>query len=361
MTPAPAEGTWAVLAPNWLGDAVMCLPALAEWRRQRPQQPLRLYARPGVAPVFAAAGLGLDVRVTPRPRGTGLAALRELRRQADAAPEAALLLPNSVHAALAARALGARRIVGYARQGRRLLLTQAIARPRRGEIPEHESFYYLELLRRAGLIAALPAAPAAHLRAEPGLVAAWRARLPQLAGPRVAIHAGASHDLAKRWLPERFAATAAALAAGGAQVVLIGGGDERALAARVRARAVADGAPEARVVDLAGETSLAELLALLTLCDLLIANDSGPMHLAAALGTPVVAIFGPTRECATRPLAAPGRLRIVRAEGVACSPCKLARCPIDHRCMTRIAAAEVIAAAEAFLARSGGPAAPAGG
>lgn len=345
---------WAVIAPNWLGDAVMCLPALAELRRQQPGVRLRVHARPAVAPVFAAADLDLEIRAAPRPRGLGLAALLAMWRARGPRPELALLLPNSFFSALAARALGARRVFGYARAGRAPLLTTAVPPPRPGEIPEHESFQYLELCRRAGLIATLPERPAAHLAPDPALVARCAERLGGAAA--VALHAGASYGTAKRWLPERFAATVAALAGQGLSVVLVGAADEREVARQVCEAAVAGGAPPNLVANFAGRTSLPELLALLSYCRLLIANDSGPMHVAAALGTPVVAIFGSTNERQTFPLARPGRLRLVKAPNIECSPCKLRECPIDHRCMTRIGAQEVIAAARELLAAAPAPA-----
>lgn len=338
---SPPLRTLTVIAPSWLGDAVMCLPALAQVRAAHPECSVTVLARHSVAPVFSMVGLGLQVRMLPAPPSLRLEA-----RPARA--DALLVFPNSFYSALLARRVAARRRIGYARDRRGWLLRPAIAVPEPGSIPRHESFYYLELARRAGLIAALPADSAPELRVplvpEAESVRLWRQRLG--AGTLVAIHAGAASHTAKRWLPERFAEVAAALAGDGAQVVLIGSEAERELARTVRMLA----ARPFQIKNLAGETTLPSLAALLRAVDLVVANDSGPMHLAAAVGTPVLALFGPTDDKATYPLAAPGTLRLLKVPGIECSPCKLADCPIDHRCMTRLTVAEVLAAARQMLA-----------
>ncbi|MGH9481845.1 MAG: lipopolysaccharide heptosyltransferase II [Terriglobales bacterium] len=326
----------AVFAPNWLGDAVMCLPALAALRAATPETAWTVLARPAVAPVFALARLGLEVAVLPG-RAHSL-------RLPPIQAELAIIFPNSFHAALLALRTGARRRIGYARDGRSWLLRPAIELPAPGSLPGHESFYYLELLRRAGFVAALPPESPPGLRValhpDPAIVARWRAQLG--AGPIVAMHAGATFGTAKQWLPERFAELARALADRGAVTVLIGGRGEYALAERVRRLSLR---PE-RVRIEAGQTTLEELVALLAAVNLVVANDSGPMHLAGAVGTPLVAIFGSTNERETYPLSLAGGLHIVKAPGIECSPCKLRECPIDHRCMTRIEVSTVLAAIE---------------
>lgn len=329
----------AVIAPNWLGDAVMCLPALAALRASSPGTAWTVLARPAVAPVFAMAQLGFQVAMLPAPPS-----LRHLPRLRV---EQVVVFPNSFYTALVARRLHARRRIGYARDWRSWLLRPAIARPQPGSLPGHEAFYYLELLRRAGLVAALPPEDAAQLRVPlhpaPPAVERWRSRLGT--APRVAMHVGATFGTAKRWMPERFAEVAGMLAARGIQVVMVGSTAERAVAEEVRARS----GQAAGVENLAGATSLEELVALLAAVDLLLANDSGPMHLAGAVGTPVVALFGSTNERETYPLTESGKLRLLKAPDIACSPCKLRDCPIDHRCMTRIEVAAVLAAVEELL------------
>ncbi|MHB8736310.1 MAG: lipopolysaccharide heptosyltransferase II [Terriglobales bacterium] len=352
MRPIPWERVHsiAVLAPSWVGDAVMCLPALAAIRRALPAAELVVMARPVVLPVFAASPLAPCLIATPAPRS--LAALRGpyLAGAPAARPDCLLVFPNSFFAALQAWRTRIPQRVGYARDLRSMLLTSAVPVPQTGASPGHESFYYLELLRRVGLISTLPAEPEAHLQPNPDAVATWRARLRGGHPTRrvVAMHVGASYGTAKRWLPERFAAVAGALRTDDVQVVLIGGPDERKVAEEVRRLSATSAGPA--VLNLAGETTLAAVLALLAACDLLVANDSGPMHLAGALGTPVVAIFGSTNELQTYPLTRRDGLQLLKAPGVECSPCKLRECPIDHRCMTRITVEDVMTAVRYTLA-----------
>jgi heptosyltransferase-2 len=159
----------------------------------------------------------------------------------------------------------------------------------------------------------------------------------------IGINPGASYGTAKRWLPERFAAVADLLAERGARVVIVGGPAERETG-----QAIADQMRSpARV--LCGRTTLPELVGVLARLRTLVTNDSGPMHLAAALGVPVVAVFGPTDWRETHPVG--DRHRLVR-EDVHCSPCRLRECPIDHRCMRRVSVDRVLAEAGALLGES---------
>lgn len=336
-----------VRATNWIGDAVMSLPALEAARARWPQAEIVLLARPWMAGVYRDHGVADRVIEFERDgRHRGLAGLERLARELRAERfDAALLLQNAFQAAwLAWRARIPERI-GYARDGRSWLLTRAVPVPRRGEIPALEPFYYLELVRRAGWLERLPerleirlrVAPESLRRAEPALAAAGSSgeRL------RVAMAPGAAFGPAKCWPAERYAELADRLvAAFAADVILFGAPAERELCERIA------GAMVARPAILAGRIGVAELPAALARCRLFIGNDSGAMHVAAAVGLPVVAIFGPTNPEATRP--ATPRLRLVR-QPVECSPCMLRHCPIDHRCMTRIGVEAVFAAAAAFL------------
>jgi heptosyltransferase-2 len=175
--------------------------------------------------------------------------------------------------------------------------------------------------------------------------AAWSARGAALLGDDghwVGLNPGAFYGSAKRWAPERFAAVGDSVSRrGGAKVAIVGGPAERPLAEAVAARM------RAPVRMLCGETTLPDLVGVLGSLRTLVTNDSGPMHLAAALGVPVVAIFGPTDWRETAPVGEGHR--IVR-EPVHCSPCLLRECPIDHRCMRWIPADRVAAEAESALA-----------
>lgn len=336
--------TGAILAPNWLGDVIMSLPAVSALLAATPERSWTVLARPAVANIYAMARLPL--KVEPLPHRHGLPAL-----EGKKATRELVIFPNSFHAALLGLRLGARRRIGYARDRRGWLLKPAVPVPAPGSLPAHESFYYLELLRRAGFVAELPAEDPVRLRVplypDPARVARWRRELAPGGeeGRIAALHVGASGGNAKCWLPERFAELAGELARRGATVVIIGGNAERELARKIRMLAPH---PE-QIKNLAGETSLEDLVALIAAADVIVANDSGPMHVAGAVGTPVVALFGPTNEKATYPLAEAGKLRLVTAAGAPCRPCKLHECPIDHRCMGNISVATVRAEVDALL------------
>jgi heptosyltransferase-2 len=257
----------------------------------------------------------------------------------------ALLLQNAFDAAWLAWRAGIPERIGYARDGRSLLLTRAVKVPRAGEIPGHEMFYYLELLRRIGWIEQLPkedAIPfeltgASRQRGEELLLGAGARRDTK----RIALGAGASFGAARCWPAERFAEAANRLAAqSDADVVLLGTAGEAGV---TRAIALKLQRPP---VDLTGQTTIAELPGVLSRCHLFIGNDSGLMHVAAAVGIPVVGIFGPTDPLGTAPMTP--RRTIVRQQPY-CSPCFLRRCPTDHRCMTQIAPEMVEEAALPWL------------
>jgi lipopolysaccharide heptosyltransferase II len=332
-----------IRATNWVGDAVMCIPALAAVRRRWPQAEISILARPWVASLYNGQGLADRILLLKNPRSVASA----LRREGF---DCALLLQNAFHAAWIAWRAGIRERIGYALDGRGWLLTRAVPIPRHGEIPAHEAYYYLELLRRAGWIEALPLlepirlqiAPEARELAEQKLLAAGVSDR----APRIAVAPGATFGSAKCWAPERFAALADRLIADfGASVILFGTASERDITEQIAARM------SHNPVNLAGQTSIGELPALFSACRLFVGNDSGAMHVAAAAGLPVVAVFGPTDPEGTSPVTS--QLSLVR-EPVSCSPCFLRHCPVDRRCMTRVTGDAVYAAARTWLERPAG-------
>jgi heptosyltransferase-2 len=328
-----------VHAPNWVGDAVMSLPALRAIRARFPGIPLSVLARPWVADLYVRER-AVD-RVVPHTAARRLSDWSGRRRLAGELSgfDCAILLPNSFDSALLVWLAGIRVRIGYRRDGRGWLLTDPVTPPAAGEIPRHQRFYYLELLRRAGLIGEYPAA--AEIRLD-GIEAARergteRMRDAGLEGPVIGISPGAAYGGAKRWPGERFAEAAARLAGerGGA-VALFGSAGERDLCEAVVRAA---GTP---AHNFAGETTLAEFIELASACSVFLTNDSGSMHIASAAGVPTVAVFGATDDTATGPTGA--RARVVR-EQVECSPCLRRECPIDHRCMQRVTVERVARAA----------------
>jgi heptosyltransferase-2 len=351
-----------VRATNWVGDAIMALPALRAVRAKFANAHIAIVARPYVADIYRGQGV-CDELIAYDPRGAekGIGGRERLGARLRAAKfDAALLLQNAFDAAWLAWRSGIPERIGYARDWREILLTKSIPVPKAGEIPAHEQFYYLELVRRAGWVEriegereiSLTILREAGAAAEQKLIAAGVRSNANGAGKlRVAIGAGASYGSAKCWLPERFAKTANRLMAeSDAEIILFGTANETAVS-----NAIISGMKR-KPVDLTGKTAIAELPALLSRCQLFIGNDSGAMHVASAVGVPVVAIFGPTDAFGTAPVTP--KCTIVQ-EKPYCSPCFLRRCPTDHRCMTSVTSESVTAAARVWLASANAEVRPA--
>jgi heptosyltransferase II len=319
-----------VRATNWVGDAVMSLPALRSLREKFPRAEISILAKPWVADLYGREPFcNRLIPYTASGLGQKFIAGRDLRRFNF---DCAILLQNAFEAAAVTYLARIPERIGYARDGRSFLLTRAIQVPKKGP---HERFYYLELLRRAGILDAIPANDLIRLEGAPAAEEAGRERFRRLGLGEIVIGVspGAAFGSAKRWLPERFAESADRIAAGlGASVAIFGSKDERELCAQVAS------ALRAPVKNFAGETTLAEFIDMAAACRVYLTNDSGAMHIASALGVPTVAVFGATNDVATGPT---GPLARVVREPVDCSPCLKRECPIDHRCMTRVPAARV--------------------
>ena len=325
-------------ATNWVGDAVMSLPALRALHQRYPNAEIAILAKPWVADLYRREPVARRViPYAPKTLGEKWAAGRALAREGF---DCAVLLQNAFEAAAVAVAARIPERIGYARDGRGFLLTRAIPVPRPGEIPRHERFYYLEMLRRAGILDRLPECHCIRLEGSDEARANGRARFHELGlgATVIGMSPGAAYGTAKRWMPESFAKAAADVARSlGASVALFGSANERPLCASI---ATAIGGVPVR--NLAGETSLAEFMDLAAACRVFLTNDSGGMHIASALGVPTVAVFGSTDDTTTGPT---GPLARVVREPVECAPCLKRECPIDHRCMTRIAPERVAHAA----------------
>jgi heptosyltransferase-2 len=318
-----------ILAPNWLGDAVMALPAIADVRRGLATAHITVAARAAVAPLFQLVPDVNDTIVLGR--GASLARVGswadmgvEMRGRGF---EAALLFPNSIHAALLAHRATIPERWGYGGGLRARWLTRAVPRIRGG----HQADYYRHLVAALGFSngnreprISVPAA--AHTAAEHLLRdAGWNGST-----PLVALAPGAAYGGAKRWPPDRFGELAARLATDGVACVMIGSAADSAAAREVADAFGAHAGSAAPVHDLTARTDLPALAGVLQRCRALVTNDSGAMHLAAAAGVPVTAVFGPTNEKATHPI---GADHAVVVHPVWCRPCMLRECPIDHRCM----------------------------
>jgi heptosyltransferase-2 len=321
--------------PNWLGDTVMAVPALRALRAGLPVAELWCLG-PWVSDILESEP-GIARRLVPPPRmGARLAQARRLRQ---AAFDLAVILPNSFETALASRLARARWRVGYAGDGRTFLLTHAL---RPDDQPVHQVAVYQRLLAPLGIdgpttVPTLTVDPARRAEAR---------RLLDEAGasggePRVGLQLGAAFGPSKLWPPERIAALASRLETRGVRVVLLGSADARALGDRVQAAAAGP------LRSLVGRDRPALLAALLSELDAFVGADSGPAHVAAAVGVPTVTLFGPTDPRATAPSGPRPRVLWGRPP---CAPCFRSECPIDHRCLRAIEVAEVEAAVVAALA-----------
>ena len=352
-----------ILAPNWLGDAVMALPAIADVRRSARDLSITVAARPSIAPLFGMVGdvNGVVTLAPKQPSGDAAVWRKPAAELRDGQFEAALLLPNSFHAALMAARAGIRERWGYRTEWRGLLLTRAVDRAPSGL---HQVEYYQQLVHALGF----PSGPIApRLDVSPELrdagartlsEAGWNQRT-----PLVALAPGAAYGGAKRWPAASFAELARALVSDGVAVVIVGSATD-APAGEEIAAALGEGAS---VFNLIGRTNLPALAGVLANCHALVGNDSGATHLAAALGVSVTAVFGPTDELVSAPRgearpkaaatsSATPDMRGVRftepavlTHSVWCRPCLLRECPLDHGCMAGIGVDAVLAAARRTL------------
>lgn len=318
-----------IRAPNWLGDAVMALPAMEAVRRALPEAFVAVAAIPSVAPIFEEqTSARVDSLVTISDRRTEIPQLR------GGGFDTILLLPNSFRTAWAARRARIPERWGFAVNMRTPLLTKRVPLPR---TEVHQSTYYLELVRGLGMpaeerqpkiaITTRTAIRAAKLLEAAGVAAA--------ASPIVGFAPGAAYGHAKRWPPSRVMDVIVRLTRErGATCVLLGAPADRDAGREIESSLPSD----VRAINLIGRTDLREFAGVLARCRAFVSNDSGGMHLAAAMGVPVTAIFGPTDERVTAPLGE----HDVLIHQVFCRPCMLRDCPIDHRCMKGISAASVV-------------------
>jgi len=325
-----------VRAPNWAGDVVMATPGLRALRAGRPGAHIAVHVKAALAPLLHG-GPWVDEVLPLASAGRGAGALvREGLALRKRRFELGLCLPDSFSSALLMRCAGVGRVVGYATQGRRALLHVAVALPG-GLVPREK--HVLDLVAALGcpsrgsqlelFVGDEEEQAARHALAAVGVGAGE---------PLALLAPGASFGPAKLWPAERFAAVGDALAAEGARVAVVGAPDEAPLAGAVAA------AMQAPAALLAGRLDLGALKAVVRRARVLVCNDAGARHVAVALGVPVVALFGPTSLAKTS-----WNLERVRAfaADVDCRPCQLRVCPIDHRCMTRLASERVAAAAVA--------------
>jgi heptosyltransferase II len=334
-----------VRGPNWLGDAVMCEPALRGLRKLFPDAQIALLVKPAVADLFAGhPALTRVLTYDTEGRHAGLSGkwvlAGQLRRQGF---DLAVLFQNAFEAAFLTFLAGVSRRYGYATDGRSLLLSDPVAAPDRRTLV-HQVRYYWDLLKPLGLTGD---PPTPELLVFPDEEQAMAGRFAQgglsATDVIVGINPGSTYGGAKRWLPERFAEVTERLCRTiresreqQVSVVIFGAKGEERLGHEIAARLTS------RSLVLSGATTIRELMAAVKRCAMLLTNDTGPMHIASAFQVPVVAIFGPTDWRTTSPF---GSAHAIVRQPVDCAPCLLRECPIDHRCMTRVSVDQVYEAA----------------
>ncbi len=378
--------TICVVAPNWLGDAVMALPALAAIRAARPGDRLLVAGRASTVPLFTMVP-GVDAVVRLDSRGGIVGAISWAEDAAalkGAQADIAVLLPNSFRSAWTARQAGIAERWGYAADLRGRLLTRRVRRLR-GRF--HHAEYYTHLVEQLGIAGGDPAPGERHLPRSGADDQLPGRQLPRLLPPQEAVDRadallrrlgltpgtsivglapGAAYGKAKQWPPEYYGILAADLHVRfGAVCLVFGARADKPSSGVVSQTAAlelqkcnppgAAGSPPA-ALDLAGQTDLPLLVALMARCRAVVSNDSGAMHLAAAAGVPVTAVFGASNERGTAPLPCdvPGVAphEILTAQ-VWCRPCMLRECPIDHRCMRRVEPDRAAAAVQRQMADQG--------
>lgn len=330
---------------NWIGDAVIATPAIRALRRAWPEARIVVQCRPWVAPVYED-NPDVDDLICVDDKASKRAWLSSVGQVRRGKFDLGVLLPNSFGTALAMRLAGVKRRYGYARDGRGWLLSDP--QPVTDSIlKSHQVDYYLNIVREI----------VDFDGAERKLVLSARdetresvAKLLEEHGigpdePIIGLNPGAAFGTAKRWLPKRYAELADRLIEErGVKIVVTGSPSEADVGLHIA------GLAERPIVNLAGKISLGELIALMERLDLYVTNDSGAMHIAAAIETSIVAIFGSTDWITTSPYS--DKAVIVRKD-TDCAPCLLRDCPTDHVCMTKIEVEDVMEGIESLCPANG--------
>lgn len=330
-----------IRSSNWLGDAIMSVPAVRAIKRGRPDAHVTVAAPAKIAPVWKLVSEADEVINLNR---SLFAAVRKIRQQSDF--DAAILFPNSLRAALEVWLGGVSRRVGYAGHWRRWLLNQIVRdRERPGPI-EHQSTRFLRIAQDCGATLTEEIEEVGRdrrARRVKDIVVQTAAGSASPPSQLLGLCPGAEYGPAKRWLPDRFAEVATEIAERAKiQWVLFGTKNEAAIGNQIASALNGD------CLNRVGQTTLEQLIDELRDCRLLLTNDTGTMHLASLLGVPAVAIFASTEPRLTGPL---GDGHIVLRHQVECSPCFLRECPIDFRCMKSISVVEVVEAVMSILSK----------
>jgi len=344
---SPGMNKILIRSTNWIGDAIMTIPAVRSVRRNYPHAEITLMALPWVADVFRASP-DVDRIFLYQKNGRHHGLMGKFRLARDLKREgfdAAILLQNAFEAALVTSLARIPVRAGYTTDGRGLLLSHGVKK-QSGIDGRHQVHYYQEMLRGLGLTPGPD-----ELRLElPEEACRWAEQFlkKKKPGPKtrvIGFNPGASYGPAKRWPAAKFAGLADILCREPEILVLVFGTEaDHEAADYIRSGAAGEG----RVVDLTGRTTLAQAMALIDRCSVFVTNDSGLMHVSAALHTSTVAVFGSTNPVTTGPYS--DNAIVIRKE-LNCSPCMKTHCPKQHfQCMEKIEVRDVLGAVHDFLA-----------
>jgi heptosyltransferase II len=342
----PEKGMNKILirGTNWIGDAILTLPAIASIRATYPQAHIAVLAKPWLADVYRIFSAADEVIVYEKKHDNALGVFSLARRLKEKKFDAAILLQNAIEAAIIVRSAGIPIRAGYDSDGRGILLTHRVVRSK--EIRKaHQVDYYLEMVKALGCISINKKMKLETKINHHDAQDILKKHITGDQKPVVGIAPGATYGPAKKWFPARFAAVADRIAdTFDCRVILLGGKSEMETTEEVCKFA------RNSLINLAGRTSLKEAIYLISQCRLFISNDSGLMHVAGALNIPTIAIFGSTNPVTTAPV---GNQSLVIRQEVSCSPCLKKTCPIDFRCMELISVDNVFNAACNLLEKIG--------
>ncbi|MFP4081330.1 MAG: lipopolysaccharide heptosyltransferase II [Candidatus Aminicenantes bacterium] len=327
-----------VRAPSWIGDSVLALPSIASLKKNFPESQIWIAAKDWVKGLFTCSNLVEGV--ISLPASNNFRGLRQTAKKIkDFHFDIGLLLPNSFSSAILFYLAKIPQRWGYQSDGRGFLLT-------RGVVPQentlHQVYYYLNLIAGLGLETH---PPQINLTLNPDVTSRAKEFLQAMdidfQKPLILFNPGAAYGPSKRWPAEKFAQLALLFQQRiGANILVIGSEEENEVGDEISA------ALKQKPINLAGKTDLALLAAITSLASLFVCNDTGPMHIANALRTPVVALFGPTLPAQTAPFQQPA---VIVHKKAPCWPCHYRECPFDHRCMIKIEPEEVYRASQKFL------------
>jgi len=341
----PPEGLNNILirGTNWIGDAILTLPAMASIRATYPYAHIAVLAKPWVADIYKLFSAVNEVIIYENKYDTPTGVFRLANVLKKRKFDAAILLQNAIESAIIAFMARIPLRAGYDSDGRGLLLTHSVKRTKKIR-KVHQIDYYLEMVKTLGCVPV-----DREMRLEKGLNPQdaqniVKKYIPETNKAIIGIAPGATYGPAKRWLPERFAAVADKLSDSfPLQGIILGSETDWEIAEEIR------GMARTELINLAGKTNLLEAIYLISQCRLFISNDSGLMHIAGALNIPTVAIFGSTNPLTTSPA---GNKTTIVHQDVDCSPCLEETCPTDFRCMKLISVENVFEAAQNILTPS---------